>query len=703
MTSQGNTNGVQISMFDLAEHLNNKWDGRNGVRIQDGYLAQVEEERRQNSLIWSIEQKSITKILEQGFEIEVIKSGGIREKITDPNETPFLAALWHEQISDAIRFRLRYGFCVVVPRVIRNPFSASAERERLEAEEAKQQLQKKSNLPAQTSIADTADNPESATNDEEIKQFLLNERNRMEKSRPRDAPSMRDTEVLGYSVPQILNPLTECYIKFYTGPDEQRVYQAFRRKVETNSNQPIPNSLVIIFNAPDSDGVPQSPILACLEDLQTARGMFQRWEQRDFINTHQPWVYRSIPRTGGESLIPNETHINYSETGTEEAGGTMPSSVWKGKVRVEDHTLEKRIAQLEASNRYMDKALEDSLEKAMTPGTKMTRPMYNHQLEKLTHIKAIDQFGPYHIIPEQMEISPNVPKPQHSQDWLAVYNLLITRIFNTVGVTSESFTNDHAITSADAESRRNESDSALRAAQSEIERTIAQIYVAIFMPIHKAEIAAKLGQNRYDRRSERLRQSEDANDRRITLHKEIEELRRAFASTAEDGVARPQLHDDKKKKKRELSAIPLLDIDADEMPWDDDKEYTGDTGVKTEHDRIDQGERDKYMQIYLETQLQVKVHVRENPSISYIDAKNLHTDKIITRERFGQMALRVLGLPADYLATEEELNKESLMLAKREKNYNDQSGANDMVRASVGESSAPKRQKTGDSNPDQGE
>lgn len=686
-------------MFDIAEQLGGKWDSRSGVRIIDGFQFQVEEERRVNSLMWSIEQKIVVKTMEQGFGIEVIKSGGVKEKITDPNENPFLSALWNHQIAEAQRFRLRVGYCVIVPRVIRNPFSAAAEQERREAEQLRREVNLKSNLPQQTAITDATDNPEAA-NDEEIQRFLQSERKRMDESRPASAPSMKSEEVLGYSVPHVLDPLTECFVKFYIGADGSRVYRAFPRSLETQNTQPIPNSIVIIFKAPDNRGVPQSPFIACLEDLQTARGMLQRWEQRDWINTHPPWVYKSVPRTGGESIIPNETQINFAESGTEEAG---VNTVWKGKVRMEDHTLEKRIAQLEASNRYMKDKVEDSVSKAVPPGTPITQPKYNHQLDKLTHVGAIDQFGPYHIIPDQMDLATNIPKPIHSSDWMQVWNILMTRIANATGVMPETFTNDHSVVAADAESRRSEGDSAVRAAQTEIERMIAQIYVAIFMPIHKAEIAAELKQKGHARRSDLLREAETQNSQRLQLRKQIADLEDAFNSTPEDGETRTKLHDEKKARLRDLSDIPQLDIDADEMPWDESKKYTGDRGIQQEADQYQQGDADMYMQIYLETKLQIRVHVRENPSITFSDAKSLFDSKIITRERFGQISLRVLGLPPEYLATEAELDKESTMLAKREKRYNEASGANDLARAST-DGNYPKRVKTSDSaNPDQGE
>ena len=110
------------------------------------------------------------------------------------------------------------------------------------------------------------------------------------------------------------------------------------------------------------------------------------------------------------------------------------------------------------------------------------------------------------------------------------------------------------------------------------------------------------------------------------------------------------------------------------------------------------GDSDEFMQVRMEMQLQVKVHVRENPSLSYEDTRTLYNDKVITRERFGRMALRTLGLPEDYLASDQELDKESQLLAKREKRYNDASGANDT--AATG--NAPKRTKPNTStNPDQ--
>lgn len=687
-------NGTQIAMFDIADQLNSKWDGRSGVRIQDGYLFQVEEERRQNSLMWSIENRVNTKTLEQGFTLEVLKAGGLRSKIVDPNDSPYLAHLWHNALQQVNNYRLRVGYCVVQKRTIRDPNTIPDEEAEL-AGEAAEIAQRRSRLPQQTVVSDATDNPE-ITADEEISQFLERERERLSKRKPRAAPSLKRQEVLGYEVPYVMDLLSECYVKFYIGKDKKRIYKAFQRTAETQNNQPLADTIVIVFHEPDAYGVPQSAFLSCLEDLQAARGMLQRWDQRDYWNTHVPYIYKSVPRGAGEAIVPADAHINYSVTDTE-LPGEHTAPVWTAPVRMEDHTLDKRIAQLEASNRYMADALDDSVSKAAPPNTQLTRPKYNKQLERLTHIGPIDQFSPYHIIPDQMELASNAPKPIHSGDWLAIYNLLMNRIANACGVMADTLTGERVNVASDADNRRAEGDSAVRVAQTHIERTIAQIYVAIFMPIHREEIRSELRQRRFEKRMAALEQSDEQHRQRVLLRQEIEELERALQSSPEDGEVRIKLHDHKQDKIRKLGEIPPLDIDADDMPWDDRREYTGDTGQQRVQDDMMFGDSDEFMQIRMEMQLQIKVHVRENPSLTYADARTLYTDKVITRERFGQIALRTLGLPDDYLASEQELDKESQLLAKREKRYNDASGANDTV--AVG--NEPKRMKPTSTNPDQ--
>lgn len=687
-------------MFDIAEQLNNKWDGRSGVRIQDGYFLRTEEERRTNSLMWIIENKVNTKTLEQGFTIEVVKGAGVTDTVADPNNSPYLAQLWDAALRKVNCHRLRFGYCVVQKRTIRDPFSIPAEEEQA-VDEAVEKTARRSNLPQQSAISDAAENPESNF-DDEVAEFLASERTRLNRSKPRAAPSMKNKDVLGYEVPYVLDPLQDCYVKFFIGPDKQRIYKAFPRTAETQNTQPLEDAIVIVFNEPDAFGVPESAFLACLEDLQTVRGMLQRWEQRDYVFTHPPWVYKSVPRGAGEAVIPADTHITLAETGTEDPSehGLRPK-VWKDPVRIEDQTVKKRLAQLELSNRYMDKALDDSVAKAVPVGTQVRRPQYNAQLEKLTTAQPIDEFGPYHIIPDQMELAPNVPRPMHPGDWMAIYNLYVGRVASATGVTTETLSTEHSLVSADAESRRAEGDSAIRAAQTHLERTIAHIYVSIFMPIHRAEIESSAKQLRYKRRLAALDKSEEDHQNRVLLHREIAELKEALLRNPEEGEVRTKLHDDKRIKKGKLAEIPPLDIDADEMPWDDKTNYTGDTGLKRLENDMLMGDVDEFYQISMEAQLQVNVHIRENPSITYADARTLYTDKLITRERFGQIALRTLGLPEDYLATDEELDKESKVLAQREKRYNEDSGTNDMA-SKDGESQSPKRVKTDNTTPDQG-
>lgn len=652
-------------MFDITETLSGRWSGRAGVRILDGFTFHIAEEHQRNSLMPSIEQKLVAKTLEQGFTIEVLRGAGgssnsdadvKREKITDPQKNPFLSQLWNEAAAEAMRHRLRYGFCVIQRRLIRDPFKAENLQQQAAAVSSRHRLNTREAASAHAAVNDTAENVE-IDGELDIAQFFADERAALQKHKPKSAPSLQDPAVLGYQVPHVLNPLTECYVKFFRSPDGSRIYKAFPRNDETQDSQPIPNTRVHIFFPPNDFGVPNSPFLFCLEDLQTVRNMLSRYEQRDYWNTHPPHFYRSVPKAGGEAVIPNSTSINYSETGTEKAAEIQRN--WAGPVQVEPQSVDKRIAQLELSNNYMKHALNDSVSKAVPPGTQLSRPLYNNQLEKLTYIQPIDQFGPRQIIPEQMELASNVPHPTHAPDFMAVYSNYIQRICAVCGIMSESLLGDRSTVAADAEMRRIDGDSAIRTVQRELERMLAQIYVDIFTPVHRAQIVAEIAEKRYQARLAELDSSEALHHEGLELKREVDELKAAMSRMPE-GEERVALHDVRRKKKDRLGELPELDFNADRMPWDDQNEQ-----IRIE-DEIEQGQVDEYLRIRMESEMRVEVHVRENPSLTYEDAKKLFDAKVITLATFGKIALRLLGLPEEYQATEAELTADAKTQAKRE-------------------------------------
>jgi hypothetical protein len=642
---------------------------KDGVPISDTLLFAVEEEREVSSDMKFIERKIDTKTREQGFSIEVSNSR-LKTLIADPTKNPALANLWNKEISKALRHRTDFGFAAVQLRLIRDPSALIAASSSVLSEKTLRELQEDDEL----------DNSEEAQEEiEEQKDIVQNEIDALEKRRPTKPVSLEDPQIQGYKVPRVMDPIYEYYVKFFTLPDGNRQFHAFPRSDLTANAVPIPNSRVYVFFEPDANGKPDSPFISCLSDLQQLRTYRERHEVRDWRGTYPPLFFADSPK--GEPVIPNTTTISFAEAPTDPNNIPPPESSYSQTSplarNMPEHSLQRRLAQLAYGSKYIKGAVEDARAGTFESGTTLQKPQFNSQLNRLTHIAPIDQFGPYMPLPEHVTLAANGPQIKQAESWEFNITQIMARIANITGVRPEVLTGERAKLGAEVEQRQDENDSTIRAIQQEMERFVAQIFIDIFAPIQSQNIQYAVKEHRYRIRMEALLMVKEK--REETRREVLAEIDRLDALTRETGEENTRVS----IGRRRTQLVKVLS--AFEEP---------DEGIEMQVARQQMTLSDKqfeeFYQIKLEQETQVIVHFHENPTLSPEGIKELQEIGAITKENARRLLLKYRGLPESMLATEAELEAEFKIEAKHQAVLDEQKQA---LKPAAGEKSAAKKPK----------
>jgi hypothetical protein len=639
--------GFRMSMFDprnaVAANVNNK----DGIVINDQKLFAVEEERRISSDMKVIERKLNTKTMEQGFSIEV-KNGQSKTGITSPTDNPYLAHLWETEIAKANLHRTDFGFAAVQIREIRNPDAKIVDASKIVDEKTLRELEEEDELD------DSSEAQEEVGRERDL---IQEEIDALEKQRPTKPESILDPDVQSYRVPRVMDPINEYLVKIFTLPDGSRHFLAFPRGTVGDANaKPIPNSRVYIFFEPDAQGNPDSPFISCLEDLQQLRTYRERHEVRDWRGTNPPIFYAESPK--GESIIPNTTVMPTVEAPQDPTHIPAPERSGYGstaplaRVMAKD-SLERREAQLNYGTRWIRQAVEGAVAGSFPKGATVEEVHFHSQLNRLTHLGAIDQFGPYIPLPEHVTISSNAPQPKQAESFEFTITQLMARIANVTGVQPEMLTGERAKVGAEVGVRQDENDSVIRAIQRQLERFVAQVYIDIFAPLQKQRIEYSIKETRYRLRMEALLMyKEQREEMRRQLEAKIDQVDAVIDETGEENN-RVAIE---RKRTQLIKALSTF-----EEP---------DEGVHIEQATQQMALLDRqfeeYNQIRLEKETQVVVRFHENPTLSPEKILQLEQMGAISKENSRKMMLKYFGLPEEILATDAEREADFKVEAKHQ-------------------------------------
>jgi hypothetical protein len=412
-----------------------------------------------------------------------------------------------------------------------------------------------------------------------------------------------------------------------------------------------------MFFEPDANGNPDSPFISCLEDLQQLRTYRERHEVRDWRGTHPPLFYADNPK--GEAVIPNTTAIPTIEAPQDpdhvpipESSNAYAPTAPLARVMPKD-SLERREAQLEYGTRWIRKAVEEAVAGTKSKGTSIEKPHFHKQLNRLTHLSAIDQFGPYMPLPEHVTISANIPQPKQAESFEFTITQLMARIANVTGVPPELLTGERAKVVAEVGLRQDENDSVIRGIQRQLERFVAQIFIDIFAPLQRERIQYSVKETRYRLRMEALLMyKQEREEKRRQIQAEIDRVDALIKETGEENT-RVAI------ERRRTQLIKVL------AAFEDPEEDSQFQALNEEMATMDQ-HFEEFYQIQMEKETQVIVRFHENPTLSPEKITQLQEMGAISKDTSRRMMLKYYGLPEEILATEAELEADFKTEAKHQ-------------------------------------
>lgn len=638
--------GTTIAVFDFAAYAaGGQLPHQRIQRVSDDLiLAPIEERQASASVMGNIEQSITAKVLtDQGFEIRLKNAtAGQEVGITDPTKNPYLLDLWMTELTKALHHGIYHGFAAVKIRTLQESSEDPVTKLR---EELVNEIQNR-----ETINSDDEDDPKNTTEFEPTPQealikFFRDEHRALGRQRPKAPPNPGAESTKSYRVPMTLDPLTDYFVGARKRPDGSRVFDAYFRD-RKDQEVLIPDTFVFMFREPDAFCTPSSMFLDCLADLQMLRTMTDRYDLRDYNNTHPVYVYQSRERSGGTAVIPNETHISFSTTGGEEPGDTehrytQPNTHWVGDREVADNTLEKRKKILQLANEYMKDAVHGAIKNAGNTAAvslEPAMPTYNPQLGHYSTQAVSNPFLPFLILPEYTELSPNIPRVVQPGDWQFVIRLLQTNIANACGIVPQTITGERAVVGADIQQNREENNARIRKLQKSMERLIGMIYVQAFSPLHKQWVDYSISESEHQTRLKLLTDAETREQLRYKLQLEYDRLTVEIEETMEER-ARAEVVEARTAIQMQLNRIPTFDMNSAAFPWDS-QDQSGRPGSRD----------NEYWRILAERDLKVIVHVFENPNVSFDDLLKLFQSGSLDELEFRRLSLRAHGLPEHYIS-----------------------------------------------------
>jgi len=606
----------------------------NAIPLKDDILLAIDHEAHRSAEIYAIEKFLIARVTGKGFTISV-QQREISTPITDPVENPFIHNAWEKVIQGMLVHGQRYSFAAVSYRKILP--AASAVRQR-------GGLARTNNDSSEDQSDDDDGHGEAASS-------------REDEEGEEDGPDV-------LRIPRLMDPVDEYFVRFLIGEDGQRVYLAFPRKTPLSLAKPIPHSRVFIFQDPEADGAINSPFQRCLEDFQKLRGYWERDEIRDWRNTNPPYIYEVTPKN--DSLIPNETtaissvvaeYDQLSKPGVEQ----VPKDTLRARTEAADKikSSEYYLQILRQGNDHTHNAILTSTADQSTVDPKRNELHYNTQLGRWTTIDPIDTFNPFITLPQHVGLASNVPRPQPGPHFEYAIAYHLRKISNCTGVPADLLIGDRARVVADVQFSQTHLDNTVKALQRQLERMVAQMYIDIYGPLHRAHIGRAVAE-----RTRRRRTAQDeaaARERKRTqLEAEIAALAKLEEET-EESNAKARL----KSQRADLQAR-LAEIQEPNPVLSKPRESQANAYAETSALELEQF-MDERLQLQLEKELRIVVKFNENPVMTLDSIRALQSMGAITAETARRLSLQLTGLSEELLATDEQLDKEAKALAKRQK------------------------------------
>ena len=295
-------------------------------------------------------------------------------------------------------------------------------------------------------------------------------------------------------VPRVMDPETECTVRFKTGPDGQRHYYACPLNFSTTtaknasefSQQSLPNTTVIVFTHPTSLGRILSPLQACEEHLRGLQNGIDLSDIRDNLNTSRPLLYTATSKQ--DHLIPN---ISAAPPAVDPP---FPIDGPPDRQRqTEQRRLQKALGEMSQGPQWQDiaKAVArfqeeqgSDLHKAAESAAQETLydKQWNAQLGRYSHVQPINPFGKFLLLPTGVDYAQRDSTYKTDEDLVYKTELKIRIVSATLGFPRSELAAAQSRIAAESNQEEERSNSIIKQLQMELERAVARIYLDVFAP-----------------------------------------------------------------------------------------------------------------------------------------------------------------------------------------------------------------------------
>lgn len=273
--------------------------------------------------------------------------------------------------------------------------------------------------------------------------------------------------------PFVMHP--EDYVVYCSiDPNTERQYVAYYRK-DTLKETPIPNSRVMIVFPPDSDGVVQSPVQSCYEQLITFRQNWENYSIVDWKNTF-PLQYYYISEKE-QKLVPNQappTALAAFEDRNDFTPGSIGIAQYQAGQALE--MTQKIMGELENSTRVVEEEGDYY----------NTEEKYDPVQRKYVQVARSDPSLPYKVLTPGLRVDNGVARSHFNPNFLNVNKDLVVLIASCLGIPADFLIESSNKFAANFELSREVMNNTTTFWQNVLEEHIVTMYLDIYYEDHAA-------------------------------------------------------------------------------------------------------------------------------------------------------------------------------------------------------------------------
>jgi hypothetical protein len=291
-------------------------------------------------------------------------------------------------------------------------------------------------------------------------------------------------------LPRVLDPVTECWVRFTSEPTEQRRFFAFSRAEQRLTMEPMRNTRVLMFTEPDSDGMPSSPLSKVQIVLGYLVRMLSRSEHRDIRRTNPPLLFQTgVSGTNAFSATINAKTANEVITEPEFnlLLGARGTTVFEE--RTDSSTENQHLLQLVRQQEMYDELLGRQFQSTRDYGTDQLHfRRFDPMLRSYVVSEQPNPFRPAKMLPTGVQLAPHIPAPSTGPEFGLQLEAFQDQIALAFGVPANFFRIPAQYTATHVELMQDTASNTIETYQ----RLLELFFVDIFFDLYAAGFEKRL-------------------------------------------------------------------------------------------------------------------------------------------------------------------------------------------------------------------